>query len=193
MKTRIILLLLLAFLQGSPVASNELESWYTYWGGGWSNVTYPEELENALDWLDAQPGTSNLTINLDLLGLYWPLSEHQIVGFVSNGFGDRYEVENEWMQINGFTYAISTMHFLQSRIGQGPFVRLDVGPALHVIQSSVSDRDETSDWGLGVLGGVGYGLPVTSGTRLLFQVNYGLRRIEGDNIGALNLTLGGMW
>ena len=192
MKKKLISLLLLAFLSGGPVASNELESWYTYWGGGWSNVTYPEELENAFDLLDALPGTSNFALNLDLLGFYWPRSEHQLVGFVANAFGDRYEWEDEWMQFNGFTYAISTMHFWQSRIGQGPFVRLDVGPSLYNFQAS--DRsDVTGDWGLGFIGGVGYGLPVTSGTRLLFQVNYGLRRADGENIGALNLTLGGMW
>ena len=78
------------------------------------------------------------------------------------------------------------MSFLQNRIGQGPFVRVDVGPARAVVGNS-DDFEATSDWGWGFLGGVGYGLLVTSGTRLLFQINYGLRRVEGDTI------LGGMW
>ena len=73
------------------------------------------------------------------------------------------------------------MSFLQNRIGQGPFVRMDVGPALAVIESS-DDFEATSNWGWGFLGGVGYGLPVTSGTRLLFQINYGLHRVGGDTI-----------
>ena len=112
------------------------------------------------------------------------------MGFVANAFGDRYELDGDWIQIGGVTYAFSA-NFWQRRIGQGPFVRLDVGPAFLTVDSDFGE--ETSDWGWGFLGGVGYGLPITSSTRLLFHINYSLRRIEGDNVGALNLTLGGMW
>lgn len=53
--------------------------------------------------------------------------------------------------------------------------------------------DETSDWGLGGLVGVGWSQPITSGTRLTFQVNGSLRQVEGDSWKAINLTLGGLF
>ncbi len=190
MKKKIPLLILAFFLWYSPVAGNELESWYTYWGGGWSNVTYhDEDLNDALGDVDWD---FHIPLNLDLLGFYWPRGEHLLMGFVVNAFGDRYELGGDWIQINGYTYSLSVINFLQNRIGQGPFMRLDVGPALLLADTNFFGS-ETSDWGWGFLGGVGYGLPITSGTRLLFQLNYGLRRVEGDNTGALNLSLGGMW
>jgi hypothetical protein len=71
-------------------------------------------------------------------------------------------------------------------------MRADIGLTQLRVDSSVTSED-TSDWGRGVLGGVGFGHPITDGTRLLFQVNYGWRRVKGDSVGTLNLTLGGLW
>jgi hypothetical protein len=183
--------LLLARLP-SQASGNELEDWYTYWGGGWSDVHYPQETQTILDLVQDLPGSSNLTLNLDLLGFYWPHGDNRLWGVIANAFGDTHEAGGRSLDITGVTYALSGMTFLTDRIGRGPFLRGDIGPS-RIIIDSPGGKSTNSDWGLGLLGGIGFGQPLTQGSRLLVQINYALRRVEGENYKALSFSLGGMW
>lgn len=174
-------------------AESKLENWYTYWGIGAVNLSHPESLENLLDLLEELPGVTRVAVSLDILGFYWPIQDQYLLGGVINGFNDRIEVNSEGLNIIGATYGLSLHYFPQRHIGQGFFIRSDVGPAFMAVTSDDGTVDETSKWGLGGLVGAGWSQPITSGTRLTFQINSSLRRVEGDSYGALNFTLGGLF
>lgn len=187
------LLLLFFMAVQSESAESRLESWYTYWGIGTVNPSYPEDVEDILDFLEILPGTTRTAISLDFLGFYWPIQDRYLLGGVINSFGDRIEVDSEGLNIIGVTYGLSLHYFPQRHIGQGFFIRSDVGPAFMAVTSDDGSVDETSDWGLGGLVGVGWSQPITSGTRLTFQVNGSLRQVEGESSRALSFTLGGLF
>ena len=184
---------------------NDLESWYTYWGLGYANNTYPDELQNELDELSDLSGVSHIALALDMFGFYWPLSNRTLVGGIVNGNADVYEATEDLVtaeiSLYNYLYAVSTMHFLTHEIGQGPFVRADVGLARQSAEIDFGIAEEegeieletTSDWGTGFLLGGGYGIPVTSGTRLLVNANFSLRRIEGEQIRSVGITLNGLF
>ena len=64
--------------------------------------------------------------------------------------------------------------------------------AFYVLDSSLGG-DEKSDAGVGILLGGGYAKPITDGTRLLFNVNYAIRRVESENTRTLGISLGGLF
>ena len=99
------------------------------------------------------------------------------------------------IDIYNHLYGVSALHFLANQIGQGPFLRVDMGLARHVAEAEAlgEEDEEASDWGPGILLGGGYGIPVTSGTRLLVNANYSLRRVEGETTSSLVLSLNGLF
>lgn len=173
-------------------AESKLENWYTYWGIGAVNLSYPEELEDVLNFLEDLPGVRRFAVSMDIFGFYWPIQDQYLLGGVINGFGDVIEANSEDFTVTGTIYGLSLYYFPQRHIGQGFFIRSDVGPAF-MSYTSDSFGDETSELGLGGLVGAGWCQPITSGTRLTFQINGSLRRVEGDSYGALNFTLGGLF
>jgi hypothetical protein len=175
-------------------AQNKLESWYTYWGLGYADVTYPDKLNTVLDELKELPGVDHTGIGLDMLGFYWPNGEKTIIGGILNGWGDRYEDSDsdDYMQFNGYLFSLSAMHFLTGQIGQGLFLRGDFG-ASRLVLSTTGYGDESSKWGFGGLLGAGFGVPISSGTRLLLNVNYSVRKVEGDAFKALQISVGGLF
>ena len=67
------------------VSGVQLESWYTYWGLGYTNVGYTDELKNRMKC----EGCDNPSMNMDLFGFYWPLKNQQtIVGAIYNVSGE---------------------------------------------------------------------------------------------------------
>ena len=52
MKRVMITILLFCFIIAVPAlskAQNNLENWYTYWGLGYADISYPQELQEILD------------------------------------------------------------------------------------------------------------------------------------------------
>ena len=174
---------------------NKLESWYTYWGGGYTNISYPPGADQFLDQLASYPGVDHFPLGLDMFGFYWPQPDQRtLIGGIVNAFGDRYALEGEWIQINSYTYSASVMTFLQHRIGEGLFVRADLGATRMVFDGS-SIVSEESDWGIGGLIGGGIGIPVTNypGTRVLLNINYAQRRVEDETTRNLSISIGGLF
>ena len=182
----------LVLLSNNAFAQNKLESWYTYWGLGYADVKYPDELDDLLQDLEDAPGVDHVSIGLDFLGFYWPLNEQTILGVIINGTGDRYEVSGSSMQINSYTFAFSAMRFLNNTIGKGIFVRAEAGPARLVVDTD-DFGTESSDWGFGGLIGGGFGFNVSPGTRILLNVNYAVRKVEGDSYNTFGLSIGGLF
>ena len=133
-----------------------------------------------------------------MLGFYKPINPNTMVGFIVNGALDAREVEGDSMQVSFCTYAASAQYFPEE-IGKGMFGRVDIGPAwglvhqqIGVVQSSWEEY-ETFYIGLGFLVGVGYAHPITDGTRLALNVNYAIRRMEGESWKTLGISLGGLF
>ena len=188
---RMALVVIVLIFQDSTVPANELESWYFYGGLGYADITYPGALDYQMEQVADLPGVSHTSITLDLPGVYWPRDDKTLTGVIVNSFGDRYEEGGEWIQLNGYLLSLSTMYF-PKQIGDGFFTRADAGLTWYVMDSSVGLED-TSDKGFGILFGGGYGIPVASGTRILLNINYAMRRVNDENTNTLNISLGGLF
>ena len=117
-------------------------------------------------------GCDKPSMNMDLFGFYWPLKNQQTI------VGATYNVWGEGGLVIGGQWSASTMHFIQSSIGEGPFLRADVGYGFFI--AVYDDNDEIFEGmeksGLSILYGLGYALPVgAGGTRILFNVNVARR------------------
>lgn len=108
---------------------------------------------------------------MDILGFYWPLSGNKtMIGFVFNTAGDSIEYTNgAETTVTTSMLGFSAHHFFGENIGDGWFVRGDVGLARASIDidNVYYDLDETTDFGLGLLVGGGYAMPIGEETRLL--------------------------
>ena len=175
----------------SPASANELESRYFYWGIGWASFSYPAEIQRVVDDVKGL-GLDNISLTLDLLGFYWPRGDQMLLGFVLNASGDRFEEGSDYFQINSYLPSLSGMFFFNNKIGKGPFCRVDVGPTRLNLNSSLQST-VNSEWGVGVLLGGGVAFPVSSGSRLLANVNYTVRKTEGDSIKILGVSVGGLF
>ena len=191
MKKLLLLVLLLCPLQ----AFAEEEDWYTYWSFGFSNNNYPGGLDSALDTLEAQPGVDRVEIAIDMFGFYWPLQDKMILGFVISGTGDAFTTPVGDMQVNQYLYGASVMKFFGKEIGDGLFLRGDLGFAKAEITTDTAygTLTATSDTGMGFLLGVGYGIPVSEESRVLLSINFSNKDIEGDNWSAVTFNVGGLW
>ncbi len=108
-----------------------------------------------------------------------------------NAVGDRYDLFGTEMQINQYLLSFSAMHFVGREIGDGFFLRGDAGLAWMAVDSTSGNAE--SDMGVGILLGCGYGIPVTPGTRILLNLNYAIRKVEGDTIKTVNVSVGGLF
>ena len=189
-----------AVIDNAPraVSDVKLESWYTYWGLGFSSNSYTGDLKQQVGWSN----DDSFSMGFDFFGFYWPLQNQQtILGGVYNASTDRRSKSGSWEHWVSGQFSISAMHFIQSGIGEGPFVRADLGWGF---LSSIDDwgdqwaEDEDTS-GPAALFGVGYGLPVgAGGTRILFNVNYALRpgideQYSKGSVRALSITVGALF
>jgi hypothetical protein len=171
------------------------EDWYTYWSFGFSDNSYPGELDSLLDSLDSLPGVDRTQGAMDMLGFYWPLQNKLNLGFVISGSWDLFETPIGDMQINQYLYAASVMKFFGREIGDGFFLRGDIGFARATldIDSGIGSYNSESDTGTGLLLGVGYGIPVSEDSRVLLSFNVSNKQIEGENYSAATFNIGGLW
>ena len=133
--TLVLICALVGLTNDSEGAQNKSEKWYTYWGLGGADPTYPSEVGSLLDLMGALPGVDRTRMSMDLLGFYVPMSSKMLAGVVVNASADRLDYGDEnWMQINLYTYAASGQYYAR-QVGQGLFGRLDVGLAAASVSS----------------------------------------------------------
>ena len=166
------------------------EPWYFNMGIGWGSPSYPSQLQSALSGLKAA-GVSNVPIAIDL-GFYWPIKTASVLGVCINGLSDSYTQNTTEMSVVQTGIFASGMQFFGKEPGDGFFVRGDLGGGRAAVTLN-SSLAATSEYGLGVGAGIGYGFPVSDETRLLLQGNYMYRRIEGNDYGSLGITLNGFF
>lgn len=148
------------------------ESWYTLWGLGFSKANYSGNLGDAYEKDGDTAGVDrSSTINLDLVGFYKPLSGHKtMIGFIINTAGDSMEdTAGNKQSMSTALFGFSAHHFFGKNIGDGWFLRGDVGLAFSSIDFDFNSvkYDDTSDVTIGTLLGGGYGFPLGYQTRLL--------------------------
>jgi hypothetical protein len=174
----------------APEPRNKIESWYLYFALGYGKAYYPSPLQEAVDVLGSSSEVSHVGISLDLPGIYWPLrNNHTILGGSLNGIGDRFETGGRSIQINQYLLSLSSLNFLTGEIGDGLYLRGDVGMAWLNVQGS-GGLSSSSSVGFGGLVGGGYAFPVSSETRITQNLNYGVRWVESDSYGSLSVNLG---
>lgn len=175
-------------------AESKMERWYTLWNIGYGQNGYPLDLQEILDNLDVEHPTGTTA---DVLGFYVPLGEQTLIGTITNVSADVYEWKDSKTEIDIYNYiwGASVIHFPNAKIGQGGFVRTDLGAAF-VRTKVIQDNEEvesTSDTGVGILVGGGYAWPIMEGTRLMGGLQFALRQVEKDYFLSVGLTLGALF
>jgi len=170
------------------------ESWYSYWGLGASKISYDDDTQKSADELKALPGVEHMSLAFDLLGFYFPIHNHNLIlGGVINIALDNYEVNTGVeLDITQTTYSFSLMKFFGQNVGDGIFLRSDVGLAKFdaTVKGNGVTATGSSDTGIGLLIGGGYAVPVSDGARVLFNLNYAYRKVKSDKVGTTALTVG---
>jgi len=167
------------------------ESWYLYWGLGGAAVTYPKAVQDVIDIIEDADGVQRATISMDMLGFFFPVLPKTIGGVVINSDGDRFAYEKSWFQWNQFLYGASVIHYVGQRFGQGPFLRVDAGLAKMNYQDSEDNSIDSED-GFGALVGGGFSFDL-GGTRILLNLNYSFRKVEGNNYQIIGFSVGGLF
>jgi hypothetical protein len=169
------------------------ESWYTLWGAGYAGTSYTGDLKTVVDSLNSSSSLTHASLGMDILGFYWPINNHQtMIGGVMNAAVDSWTVTGAELSLNQYQMSFSAQHFFGANIGDGIFVRGDIGPTYLNVTATGSGLNLSADSkaGFGALAGVGYALPVWEETRVLFNLNYAFRRVEGSRMGAFGLSVG---
>jgi len=184
----------------STFSQAEVESWYSFWSVGFASHSYPEELQKELDELPV--GITHTQVALDMLGFYWPFPNDQsILGVVINGSGDSFTDGFSTFQLSQSSLAISAMHFFGSEPGDGFFIRGDVGSSSLSVSLDGYNYG-ASESGLGLLGGIGYGIKMSEETRILLGVSYARNAIPyvtndnyatNETFDSLRFTISGLW
>ena len=178
----------------SYAAESKMERWYTLWNIGYGQNGYPLELQEFLDDMDVEHPTGTTA---DVLGLYVPLGEQTLIGTIINANADVYEWKDGETEVDIYNYiwGASVIHFPNAKIGQGGFVRTDLGLAFVSAEVFYDNKIEQvqSDLGIGILAGGGYAWPIAEGTRLMGGLHFALRRVERDYYMSVGFTLGALF
>lgn len=171
------------------------EDWYTYWSFGFSDNSYPRGWNLVLDVAEAQPKFDQVQGAIDMLGFYWPVQDKLNLGFVISGSFDAFSIPGADVQVNQYLYGASVMKFFGKEIGDGLFLRGDLGIAKASLSVTTYFGEYTAetDTGVGYLLGVGYGIPVSEESRVLLSLNVSNKDINGDNWSAVTFNIGGLW
>jgi hypothetical protein len=180
------------YADGNGGKFNDTEDWYAYWAIGVADHHYPGSLDSVLNALESLPGVDRTQLEFDMLGFYWPIKNRTLLGFVISGSADRCaDGYGNYMQLNHYLYGLSSMHFFGKSIGDGFYVRGDIGIAKINIDSSFGSANSNN--GSGILLGVGYGWPISHETRILVGLSTSSYSVESESYSTTSITVGGLW
>lgn len=179
----------------STNASAETEDWYFVFNLGPASNSNPASVENVITSFENTYGTSRFSLSTDI-GLYWPVYDSSIlVGVVSNSSSD--SVSN-FNGANVVTHSashvgVSAIKYLTSSVGDGLFVRADLGAARSDYTLFNNTFGVENGTGTAVLIGAGYSLPMSSESRLVFSLNLVSRTINNEVHSSTQFMIGGLW
>lgn len=182
---------------------NVLESWYGYVGIGYAQPFYSGETKREFDEFIRLENPRRLGIGADMFGVYFPLqNERTAVGGIINSTTHGYGLADGNYFLSKTYVAISAMHFLQNRIGDGFFARGDLGLSslgtdirgfsnfLPGEPVNIQIPNVRSESGVAATLGVGYGFVITPENRALLNATFNLQRFGGTNFYALGFSVG---
>jgi len=172
-------------------AQNQNESWYIKFNHGFGAVKYPSYIQSTLDELKRDGATDHVVFDLDI-GFYWPVAQTMAFGFTFGLVTDSYTYNGTDLSINQYQVGPSLLYYFGSAIGRGLFLRADGGIAWYSASTSTGLRG-TSKKGLGTTAGIGYSIPISSGTRISFEIDGQAKSADGDKVRSLLGTIGFMW
>lgn len=170
------------------------ESWYTLWGLGFSSNSYDPSTQETVT--SSTTGMiRSVQLSIDMLGFYWPINDHHTMhGIIVAGQSDNYRhiLTNNIFSINSYLYAYSIQHFYGTNIGDGWFLRGEIGLAKMIITSSNNGTTYSgiTDSGTGIDLGGGYAWPTSKETRFLLTGYYAYKSINSGKQNSVALSAG---
>jgi len=200
MKIKMIFMSIILILVYSSSLYPAEEDWYIHLYIGLApSVSYPDWVEDEIDWVETNVGSLSKSSLEYELGFYWPIkpndSHKNILGFMLvTGVGTLYTREDDSIyamsSLGGFS--LSYQHYFGDEVGEGPFFRTDAG----ILGSFISvkndfNKNEDSKYGFGYLLGGGYSwLPEGWETRISVQGHY--QGVSADGSSSI-FSLGVAW
>jgi hypothetical protein len=175
----------------SSTSKRNFEDYYFHVSLGFPINHYPTETQEAVKDLSNMSGVTHIPLNAEF-GVYWPLgNDRTIIGWVAGATGDNFTKGGNRLNLEVGQLTISAQHYITNTIGDGLFVRGDVGIAGTYLDRSVKANEggneiserSSGNVGFTALGSVGYALPLSSGTSLSFSLSGNYRRLPGYKTG----------
>ena len=162
-----------------------------FWAKGWyldlielgvAAGSYPTSMESKLNAASGLPGVSTGRVDVNMLGLYWPVGAKRdlLLGGMMESTGHIVSQGNQSWSLDRELYAFSTLYFPFGRIGDNFFLRGDIG-LVDARYASPEFAQAQNGTGVGFKVGIGYAVPLGRFVRPLLNFGYGLQTIgDGD-------------
>ena len=175
---------------GFKTVKNVHENWYFYLALGYSYNLFPAETKDTINLVKEKFNASAIPFALEG-GIYWNLGDNQtILGPSFNIIREAFSKDGNLLDFATGHLAVSLIHYFISNIGDNLYGRADIGLGFGTVSRSnefelVEEPQSEEESGTGpiVLLGLGYGLPISSETRLTFSANYIFRHLSGYETG----------
>lgn len=158
----------------SSTSGNVKESWYWGFGLGWARPNYSGDARSTLDAMKSLPGYESNGAGVVDVGFWWPLESHQTaLGVSLNGISDSYDVMGAHLYVEQNMIAFSVLHYFGDGIGDGFFLRGDLGPSRYRVDITGLGAGgvrayAVSEAGAAILLGGGYSILLSDETRMPF-------------------------
>ena len=138
-------------------------------------------------------------LTMDYLRFYWRIGHNKKLLAGIGLWGTSFTKEESWyesfndlgtVQLSLSFFSASAQYYF-NEIGNGFFVRADLGTVAGSVLHDLKVQSSSS-LGFGFSAGIGYGIPISHETSLLFQLNYIYYGIT-PRFYTINLTLGWLW
>ncbi len=174
------------------------ENWYLYFGGGLATVDYDLKTKKDIDALrkEANEGTdTRMTLHLDYLGFYWPVTDRLLLGLTGTATADFWMGKGEdesSVQVQQTFFNASGIYFF-SDSDHRPFLRTEFGLGALTMNSrkgpNGEGRNNVSN-GFGIAAGGGYAWAVSRGANLMTNLLASYRTAGGRRISSVALVFG---
>jgi len=181
--------------RNNPDLPTDNEEWYILFGGGFAGAAYQGKFKDTVKAIDDLPGSTKRTGGLAMeLGVYFPTSSFKsMIGgnieLTGDGYSNETAAGDYRASIGQALVAISAYRFFGENIGNGWFIRGDLGVAktTMILEQPGLSNQLTEKTGFGALFGGGYAIPCGTETRVLFFINMSGRSFGGDRFRTLTL------
>ncbi len=173
------------------------EPWYIYTSIGLAPIQYASSINQSIESFTGNSSMNNLGISLEAFGAYFPLKNKKtVLGGVLGLVYENYKTQgqfnespttviNQWADLKFWQYSItaSAMHFYGRNVGDGFFIRGDLGISAFQGTLNVSyttnggdlqgeNQDFSYKWGPSFLLGGGYSWPISLSERMMASLYF---------------------